>query len=183
MDTTTNFLSNHPIEQKMAGFRFHITRIHSLPLDPDKKQKEWKTIQSIAKNNNFPRRLLHKLNHQIQSKANHIHNKKKHKIWTTFTQHSPKIRITNLFKNTNIGIAFKATATLKQLLTPATQTQTSQHEKSGIYKITGKTCHKSYVGQTNRNLNLRYREHVRYIKNNDPRSAYALHILNCRHEY
>jgi len=39
------------------------------------------------------------------------------------------------------------------------------------------------VGQTNRNLNLRFREHVRYIKNNDPRSAYALHILNCRHEY
>jgi hypothetical protein len=53
-DTTINFLSNHPIDQKMAAFRFHITQIHSLPLDPDKKQKEWKKIQSIAKNNNFP---------------------------------------------------------------------------------------------------------------------------------
>ena len=37
-DTTINFLSNHPIEQKMAAFRFHITRMHSLPLNPDKKQ-------------------------------------------------------------------------------------------------------------------------------------------------
>ena len=26
------------------------------------------------------------------------------------------------------------------------------HEKSGIYKITCKTCHKEYVGQTSRNL-------------------------------
>jgi hypothetical protein len=52
-----------------------------------------------------------------------------------------------------------------------------------IYKITCNTCHKSYVGQTSRNLNLRFREHVRCIKNNYPRSAYALHILNCRHEY
>ena len=26
-------------------------------------------------------------------------------------------------------------------------------------------------------------QHTRYIKNNDPRSAYALHILNCRHKY
>ena len=26
-------------------------------------------------------------------------------------------------------------------------------------------------------------EYIRYIKNNDPRLAYALHILNCRHEY
>jgi len=33
------------------------------------------------------------------------------------------------------------------------------------------------------NLKSRFREHTRYIKNNDHRSAYALHILNCRHEY
>ena len=156
--------------------------MHSLPLDPDKKQKEWKTIQYIAKNNNFARCLLQKNIHQ--SKVNHIHNEKKHKIWTTFTKHSPKRRrITNLFKNTNIGIAFKATTTLQQFLIPTTRIQTSSHEKSGIYKITCKTCHKSYVGQTNRNLNLGFREHVRYIKNNDPRSAYALHIFNCRQEY
>ena len=33
------------------------------------------------------------------------------------------------------------------------------------------------------NLKSRFREHIRYIKNNDSCSAYALHILNCRHEY
>jgi len=88
-----------------------------------------------------------------------------------------------LFKNTNIGIVLKATAMLQQLLISTTQIQTLQHEKSGIYKITCKTCHKSYVGQTNRNLNLGFWEHVRYIKNDDPHSAYELHILNCRHEY
>ena len=38
-DTTINFLSNHPIEQKIAAFRFHITRMHSLALNPDKKNK------------------------------------------------------------------------------------------------------------------------------------------------
>jgi hypothetical protein len=87
-----------------------------------------------------------------------------------------------LFKNTNIGIAFKAT-TLQQLIIPTTQTRTAEYEKSAIYKITCNTCQKAYVGQTSRNLNLRFREHVRYVKNNDPRSAYALHILNSRHEY
>ena len=29
----------------------------------------------------------------------------------------------------------------------------------------------------------RFQEHTRYIRNNDPRSSYALHIFNCRHEY
>jgi uncharacterized protein with NAD-binding domain and iron-sulfur cluster len=147
-DTTINFHSNHPIEQKMAAFIFHIIRMHSLPLDLDKKQKEWKTIQSIAKNNNFPRHLLEKLNHQIQSSIDHMQNGKKHnKIWTTFTYHSPQIRkITNLFKNTDIGIAFKATTTL-QLIRHPTQIQASEHDKSGMYKITCNTCHKSYVGK------------------------------------
>ena len=57
-----------------AAFRFHITRMHSLPLNPDKKQTEWEIIQSIAKNNNFPQHLLLKLNRQILHKVNN--NKK-----------------------------------------------------------------------------------------------------------
>jgi len=86
-DTTINFLSNHLIEQKMAAFRFHITKMHSLPLNPDKKQTEWKIIQSFAKNNNFPqhRQILHKVSSKKTSK-----NDKK--IWTTFNFDSPKIR-------------------------------------------------------------------------------------------
>jgi len=81
-----------------------------------------------------------------------------------------------------MGIAFKATATLQQLTRPKTQNLKSDYEKSGIYKITCKTRQKSYVEQTS-NLKTRFQEHTRYIKNNDPRSSYALHILNCRHEY
>jgi len=83
----------------------------------------------------------------------------------------------------NIGIAFKTTTTLHHHIKPAAPTRLQEHEKSGIYKITWKTCHKAYVGQTSRNLKSRLHEHTWYIKNNDLRSAYALHILNCRYEY
>jgi hypothetical protein len=86
--------------------------MHSLPLDPNKKQKEWKTIQTIAKNNNIPQQLLQKLNQRVQQKTDPNPDKKDKMIWTTFTYHSPKIRtITNLFKNTNVNIAFRTTAT------------------------------------------------------------------------
>jgi len=40
-----------------------------------------------------------------------------------------------------------------------------------------------YIGQTSRDLTQRYREHIRYIRNNDPQSAYAQHILSNHHEY
>jgi len=35
----------------------------------------------------------------------------------------------------------------------------------------------SYVSQTSRSLNIRFQEHIRYIRYNNPQSAYALHIL------
>ena len=40
-DTTINFL-NHLTEQKMAAFRSHLNRMHSLPLSQDKKKKNRK---------------------------------------------------------------------------------------------------------------------------------------------
>ena len=109
-------MSNHPIEQKTAAYRFHITRKQSLPLDQNKKQKEWQTIHSIARNNNFPQHLLQKLNRQIHNKTDHTRNRNtdNKRTWATFTYHSPQIRkSTKLFRNTKIGIAFKATATYK----------------------------------------------------------------------
>jgi hypothetical protein len=51
------------------------------------------------------------------------------------------------------------------------------------YKLTCTTCERSYVGQTGSNLKQRYKEHIRYIQNNDPQSAYATHIINNLHEY
>jgi hypothetical protein len=39
-DKTINFLSNHPKEHKVSAVRHHMTRMHSLPLIPKRKQKE-----------------------------------------------------------------------------------------------------------------------------------------------
>jgi len=41
----------------------------------------------------------------------------------------------------------------------------------------------NYVGRSGRPITTRHKEHIRYIKNNNPASAYAVHILNNRHEY
>jgi hypothetical protein len=68
-DTTINFFSNHHIEHKIAAFIYHITRMHSLPLTSERKQKEWTITQYIAQNN-FPHTLIQKLNSQLQ----HGHN-------------------------------------------------------------------------------------------------------------
>jgi len=42
--------------------------MHSRLLTPKRKQKEWILIQIIARNNNFPQKLLQKLNPKTQHK-------------------------------------------------------------------------------------------------------------------
>jgi hypothetical protein len=66
---------------------------------------------------------------------------------------------------------------------PNTQNNAPPHNKSGIYKLTFNACKLAYVGQTSRSLKLRFQEHIRYIRNNNPRCAYAQHILHNQHEY
>jgi hypothetical protein len=42
---------------------------------------------------------------------------------------------------------------------------------------------KSYIGQTNRSLKQRYQEYIRYVKLNEPQSAFVLHTLKNKQEY
>jgi hypothetical protein len=41
----------------------------------------------------------------------------------------------------------------------------------------------AYIGQSGRPITTKHTEHTRYIKTNNPNSAYAMHILNNKHEY
>jgi len=119
-NTTINFLSNHPTEHNIAAYQYHITRMYSLPLTMERQQTEWKTMQAIAQNNNFPRKLTTNL--KIQKQHKKIHQKRdkdenKTKKWAIFTYHSPKIRkLSNLFKHTNICIAFNNINTIQQCM-------------------------------------------------------------------
>jgi hypothetical protein len=82
------------------------------------------------------------------------------------------------------NVAFKCNNKIAQLLKPTNNTTPhTPYDRSGIYSLTCCTCQQAYVGQTSRNLELRYQEHTRSIRNNNPTSAYALHILQNRHEY
>ena len=71
------------MEHKTAAYRYYIPRMHSLPLNSNKKQKEWNTIQTIAKNNGFPTTFIKRINRQIQHNTNNkddTHNENTHNI-------------------------------------------------------------------------------------------------------
>ena len=181
-DTTINFYSNHPLEHKLAAYRFH-DRMFTLLLGEVEWQEEWESLKQIARNN-YPINLLQKLKQRRQRKLSHLTllSKSSDTMWATFT--SPQIRkITNIFKQTNVKITYKTNNTILQLTRPTTNTPIPPHVNSGVYALTCNTCKQVYAGQTSRSLKLHYQEQICYIKNNNPQSAYALHIPQNHHEY
>ena len=86
----------------------------------------------------------------------------------------------NVFKHTNVRIACRSNKTTAQLTKPPNDHKIPPHNKWGIYQLTCISCNLSYVGQTSRSLKVRYKEHIRH---NNPKSAYAQHILHNHHEY
>jgi len=155
----------------------------TLPITEKSKQEEWKTILTIVKNNGYPVNTINNLKTKLIAKEQKHqqypmtipHNKK----WVTFTYFSPIIRsITNLFKHSNLNIAFRAANTIQQQLSK----KPTNKNPSGIYNLKCNTCNNVYVGQSGRSINVRHKEHIRYIRANNPLSAYALHILQYRYE-
>jgi len=89
----------------------------------------------------------------------------------------------NRFKHTNVKIGFTCHNTIAKLTKPANDRKIPTHNKGGIYQLTCKSCNMSYIGQTSRSLKIRFQEHIRYIRSNNPQSTYAQHILHNQHEY
>ena len=72
---------------------------------------------------------------------------------------------------TDINIAFKANNAIYQQLAQ----KADNKNPSGIYEIKCNTWSKNYVGQSGRPITIRHKEHISYIKTNNPISAYATH--------
>jgi hypothetical protein len=175
-DTTIHFTSNHPYEHKLAAFNYYINRMLILPITKQSKQQEWKTILTIARNNGFPTHTIHSLMKKLKIKKQQQQQKplnpmaQHNRKWVVFTYHSPLVRkVTNLFKQSNLRIALRATNTTYQQLTE----KPTQNNPSGIYKLKCNNCNKAYIGQSDRSIAVRHKEHARYIRTNSPTSAYA----------
>jgi hypothetical protein len=67
-------------------------------------------------------------------------------------------------------IAFRGNNTIEKLLKPTSKV--NKYEGSVVYKLKCQTCSGVYIGQTGRNFKVRYKEHIRDIRHNNPLSIY-----------
>jgi hypothetical protein len=162
--TTQHFPSDHPLNPKLAAYSFYIDRMLTLPITRQAQNQEWNIICTTARNNGFPLQLIAILRNRIikkRAKDSQTMNSD-NRTWVTFTYFSTLVyKVTNLFRNTRVNIAFKTTNTVLHQLRPRKTMDASK--TSGIYRLLCNTCNRSYVGQSGRGIAVSYKEHIRYI--------------------
>jgi hypothetical protein len=123
-------------------------------LTKEKRTHEWNIIQNMARNNNFPNRLITNLKQQIERNTKQQQPDKKentNRKWVTFTYYNSTVRkITNLFKYTYIRISFKNNNTISQIFRTKQNNKNPEYNMSEMYKLTCKTCQHTYISQTSR---------------------------------
>jgi hypothetical protein len=108
-----------------------------------------------------------------------IHRKTKTK-WVTFTYSGKETRkMTMLFRDTELKVAFCTPNTIQNIFRP--QPQINNCNKNAIYQMKCMDCPMEYVGQTGRTFNTRYKEHICDIRSNNSSIRYSSHILNTGH--
>ena len=182
-----NYNSHHPIDHKLANYRFLLNRLNNIPLTKNDYKKEFSNILSIARYNNFPNSIIHKLNNKIKIKNlkkqyttlhNGNNNTKKYVSIEYCGNTSDRIR--KILNKNNLKVSYKSTNYIQQKL------KNKDHEIdkmsfSGIYKFEC-DCGSQYIGKTTRKFKQRLREHrYSFIYNKPEKSNYAAHLLNNHH--
>ena len=187
-DTIIPANSNHPYCIKMAAFHSLINRLLTIPLDNKNFNKELDIIITIAENNGYNKDVIYKLLQKKQRKIlyeriyikQHIESEKtiykKFKYIKNVTN-----SLSNELKKLNITPGLYNTGTLKNLLVNNKIVRKDPLEKSGVYQINCKDCNFKYIGQTRRNFNIRFDEHMAKYKNNNLSSNVAKHLLENNH--
>lgn len=189
--------SNHPFQHKMASFHHMIHRMETLPLSEVAKQKELEYIFEIAKLNGYNESIIQ----AIVDKKKRAQIRKSFTTLTPITEDLKRVAVeydVNLtrplrskFRKFGMDIVYTSRNTQLKTKLGSTKDPIDTLNKAGIYKIACSHCDMVYIGQTKRNLGIRFKEHfaevtkASKVSTNAPphhfKSKVAEHIFNEEH--
>jgi hypothetical protein len=73
MDITIHFSYNQPHDHKIAAFKYYINRMITMPITEQAVKQEWNKIIIMARNNGFPKHIIHKLRSKLITKGTGHH--------------------------------------------------------------------------------------------------------------
>jgi len=174
------------VHHKYTTIRFLYNRLNTYNLHEDEYKTEENIIHNIMYNNTFPIQPHKPPNHKPTNEPHREIATTTHTPthrWVTFTYIGKETNfITNLFRKTNLKIAFRTNNTIQNLLKHKQQTL-DIYTQTGVYKLKCPDFNKVYVGQTGRSFQIRFNEHKNAFKTNSHTSNYAKHLNEHTHPF
>ncbi|KAG8261937.1 hypothetical protein J6590_108507 [Homalodisca vitripennis] len=173
-----------------------INRMLNIPMSDENKTKEMEIIKYLAVKNGYQPHIVDKM---IQKKTRKINktntirpnpnnNEIQKYICVPFnTKINKAVRKT--FQNSKFSISYQTrNNTFKLIENKISQKDDKQdlYKQCGVYKINCSDCESYYIGQTGRNFNKRFKEHIQALKTNNMstiKSNFAEHLLETGHNY
>ncbi|KAK5638722.1 hypothetical protein RI129_013017 [Pyrocoelia pectoralis] len=176
-DRYLNAKSHHHPAQLHSVMKTLITRSQRLA-DEDNKHQEMERIRTALLQNGFTRSSINKACRL--PKAKH----KEEKEVPIGNAYLPYIKgttdkIRKIRAKRNIRTVFTTDIKISQML-PNPKTKVNL-EQQGVYEIPCKDCQGSYIGQTNRRINVRKEEHQNAVKKDQKTSSLAQHVKSTAH--
>ena len=162
--------SNHCCQHKLSAFNSMIHRALNFPLTKERFNKEIKYIEDIAEFNGYSKNIVHNILRKAKYKMelSNITTLKSNlketcKNFISLPHHSVFKDLPKMLKKFDFKIAYNNNNSLKNLLGNP-KDKTTLLDKSGIYKVDCLNCNNSYIGQTRRSLQVRFKEHLAHLK-------------------
>src|SRR5215467_9467952 len=179
--------SAHVYSQKVSPYYYMFNRLYTIPLLNSAFLKEQNHIYGVAREHGFKEEEIMKIEQKVKKRIFETKKEitnllpcdpdRKNKKTAVITFNNCITRgWRNSFRKLHYKIAFKPGQQLYRLLRN-NKDKIDVMKKAGVYAIEC-TCGKSYIGQTQRNIGIRFKEHKDAIlKENLDYSGIAKHII------
>ena len=202
--TNTNlyllYESNQCRRYKIGLIRTLTIRILRICSNEQLRGKEIITMKETLINNGYPHKVIQRgikegenIVKRLNDTRNPLNDKKEKSVFFSFSFHGNESaefakKVKKLCKvylpTLKINIAFRKTLTLKKIFLPIQKgIDEKRKDKKVVYKICCSQCDCVYVGETNRDKEVRMKEHQKDIKNFSDKSNIARHVIDNKHSF
>ena len=163
---------------KRAVVKSLMDRAEKIPTTKSDRIKEKQRVISTLQSNGYPERFTLEASKPKPSLKEIIHVAESERGYSTIPYVSGTSKpIKRVFENHGVKVAFKPYQTMSQMF-PKPKDQMDKETRDPVYDILCADCSKSYVGETQKKLLPRKREHQKAVaRRQGEKSALADHVI------
>ena len=159
-DQYLNWFSNHPLQHKRSVARTLIERASTIPSSEKEKEQELTHIKEALTANGYQPWIMNipqKKPRQVTSKEKS--SRRSHPVGIPYVKDLSE-NLQRIFQSYNVPTYHKPVNTLKNLLVKPKDKTKLENQCGVVYHIECQECKQSYIGETGRNLGIRFKEHT-----------------------